>query len=74
MGWLTAVLLLPAAGLADHEHHNIAKAVAPPTSATPEPADVPPTEQKADGKAAREITPANYKAELAKVQKEIGGP
>jgi hypothetical protein len=45
---------------------------APSASAAPVVPDEPPTEARAERKAATEITKANYKAELAKVEKEIG--
>jgi hypothetical protein len=34
----------------------------------------PPSEERAGQKAANEITKANYKSELTKIEKEIGGP
>jgi hypothetical protein len=47
---------------------------APSASAAPEKPDEPPTEVRAERKAATEITKANYKAELTKIEKEIGPP
>ena len=43
-------------------------------SAAPEIEDTPPTERRAEGKAVSEITRANYKSELTKIEKELGSP
>jgi hypothetical protein len=51
-----------------------AAAAASASAAAAEPEDEPPNEHKADGKASREITKANYKTELTKMEKEIGNP
>jgi hypothetical protein len=48
-----------------------ASATAAASAFTP---DTPPAERKAEGKAVREITKANYKGELTKIEKEIGSP
>jgi hypothetical protein len=62
---------VPASASAPPTVASVASA-APSASAAPD--DTPPTEEKADRKAAREITNANYKAELTKIEKEIGAP
>ena len=54
---------------------SVSAPVASPSAAATEDFDTPPpSEKKADHKAAREITKANYKAELTKIEKEIGSP
>ena len=60
---------------------DVSASVAPSAASTPAPAsaapsadisDTPPSEARAEARAATEITKANYKAELTKVEKEIG--
>lgn len=43
-------------------------------STNPGPDEYPPSEKKADRKATKEISAANYKTELTKMDKEIGNP